>query len=73
MLQRPKWWNSPMMLVAWIVVAGIILGSTVQTPNTIGGGAGVMVVLITTAVILNAAFQFFMRKRQKRKEEKNPN
>ena len=73
MIQRQKWWNSPMMLLVWTIVAGVLISLTVQIPNTTGGGAGVMVLLIIIAVILNATFQVFMAKRQKRKEEKTPN
>lgn len=59
-----------MMLLVWTIIAGIIVSFTIQTPNTIGGGAGVMVAMIVLAVVLNASFQIFMAKRQKRKDEK---
>ena len=70
MIQRPKWWNSPIMFLGWVILSGVIVNLVIKTPNTIGGGEGVMIVMLVLAVVLNGTFQFIMTRRQKRKDDK---
>jgi hypothetical protein len=67
---RGTWWSRSGVYLFSVILAGIVVNLSVETPNVTGGGAAMMVGIIFLAVLFRAIIVFFLTRWDKRNDKK---
>jgi hypothetical protein len=69
MSRRSKYLPRPGVLILSFILAVVVVGGLVPTPNNLGGGAAIMVLIIFVAVIFKAAIEHFLNRKQNKSDD----